>query len=73
MVFSFQTFKLSRVYTGCLPWMDDTVLYFLAVFQSYQDDGWVIMKAAVCNGTLFTIEKIPTFSRVGTRDSCLGQ
>ena len=32
--------------------------FFLTLFQSYQDDGRVIMKA-VCNGTSFTIEKIP--------------
>ena len=30
---------------------------FLKVFQSYQDDVWIIMKA-VCNGTPLTAEKI---------------
>ena len=30
---------------------------FLTVFQSYQDDVWMIMKA-VCNGTPFTVEKV---------------
>ena len=31
----------------------------LTVFQSYQDDGRLIMKGkAVCNGTPFTVEKI---------------
>ena len=37
--------------------MDDMRLYVLfKVFQSYQDDGRLIMK--VCNGTPFTVEKI---------------
>ena len=30
---------------------------FSTVFQSYQDDGRMIMKG-LCNGTLFTIEKM---------------
>ena len=33
------------------------VMSFSTVFQSYQDDGQMIMKA-VCIGTLFTFEKI---------------
>ena len=35
--------------------------FFSIVFQSYQDDERVIMKA-VCNGTLFTVRKISTSS-----------
>ena len=35
--------------------MDDLQFYVLStVFQSYQDDG----RLAMCNGTLFTVEKI---------------
>ena len=30
---------------------------FSTVFQSYQDEEWLIMKA-VCNGIPFTVEKI---------------
>ena len=38
--------------------MDDMRFYvFLTVFQSYQDDVWMIMKA-VCTGAPFTVEKI---------------
>ena len=44
-------------------WMDDLQFYILlTVFQSYQDDEKVIMKA-VCNGTSFTIGKIFLLSR----------
>ena len=35
---------------------------FSTVFQSYQDDGRVIMKKAVCHGTTFTIEKVSASS-----------
>ena len=35
---------------------------FSTVFKSYQDDGRLMMKA-VCNGALFTVEKIS--SRAG--------
>ena len=38
-------------------WMTCDFTSFSAGFQSYQDDGRVIKKA-VCNGTLFTVEKI---------------
>ena len=31
---------------------------FSTVFQSYQDDGWLLMKDCVCDGILFTVEKI---------------
>ena len=31
--------------------------FWLTVFQSYQDDVWMIVMA-VCNGTLLTVEKI---------------
>ena len=31
---------------------------FSTVFQSYQDDDWLIMKVSVCSGTPFTVEKI---------------
>ena len=39
--------------------MDDLQFYdfFLAVFQSYEDDRWVIMKGCV-QWNLFKIEKI---------------
>ena len=44
-------------------WMDGQMTCdftsFSTVFQSYQDDGWMIMKLkAVCNGTPFTVEQI---------------
>ena len=43
--------------------MDNMQFYTLSViFQSYQDDEFVIMKA-VCNETPCTIEKIPASSR----------
>ena len=49
---------------------------FSTVFQSYQDDGRVIMKgsAQVCNGIPFTVEKISsrTELELGT-DSSVGQ
>ena len=32
---------------------------YLKVFQSYLDNGWVIM-GGLCNGTLFAAEKIGT-------------
>ena len=39
-------------------WMDDLPFYILSkVFQSHQNDGWMIMKG-LCNGTLFAVEKI---------------
>ena len=40
-------------------WMEDLRFYvLLTVFQSYQDDVWMIMKGCVCNGSPFTVEKI---------------
>ena len=39
---------------------------FLIVFQSYQDDGRVIMKG--CNGTLFTVGKISICTGSRIRD-----
>ena len=36
---------------------------FSIVFQSYQDDGQMMMKA-VCNGTPFTVEKISSQVRI---------
>ena len=38
-------------------WMDGYFTSFSTVFQSYQDDGWMVMKA-VCNEILFMVEKI---------------
>ena len=38
-------------------WMACDFTSFSTVFQSYQDNGYMIMKA-VCNVTLFTVEKI---------------
>ena len=42
-------------------WMDGLMICdltsFSTVFQSYQDDGQMIMKG-LCNGILFTAEKI---------------
>ena len=38
-------------------WMTCDFMSFLTVFQSYQDDVQMIMKAA-CNGTQFTVDKI---------------
>ena len=38
-------------------WMNCDFTSFSIVFQTYQDDGRLIMKA-VCNGTPFTVEKI---------------
>ena len=35
-------------------WMTCSFLSFLTVFESYQDDGWMIMKA-VFNGTPFAV------------------
>ena len=38
--------------------MDDLRFYvILTVFQSYQDEVWMIMKGSDCNGTPFTVEK----------------
>ena len=37
-------------------WMNCNFSSFLTVFQSYQDDGQMIMKA-LCNGTPFMVEK----------------
>ena len=37
--------------------MDDFTS-FSSVFQSYQDDGRLIMKGCVCNGAPFTAKKI---------------
>ena len=44
---------------GRLGWTDGFTS-FSTVFQSYQDDGPMIMKGcdAVCNGTPFTVKKI---------------
>ena len=36
---------------------------FLTVFQSYQDDVWMIMKA-LCNGTPFRVEEISPRVRI---------
>ena len=38
-------------------WMTCNFMSFSTVFQSYQDDKQLIMKA-VCNGIPFTVEKI---------------
>ena len=38
-------------------WMTCHFMPFSTVFRSYQDDERMILKA-VCNGTLFTVEKI---------------
>ena len=38
-------------------WMTCDFTSFLTVFQSYQDNVWMIMKG-LCNGTSFTVEKI---------------
>ena len=38
-------------------WMICNFTSFSTVFQSYQDDRWMIMNDS-CNGTLFTVEKI---------------
>ena len=47
--------------TICSPsmdgWMTCDFMSFSTIFQSYQDDGWMIMKG-VCNGAPFTVEKI---------------
>ena len=41
--------------------MDDLRYYILFnSILSFQDDGQIIMKACVCYGTQFLIEKIPT-------------
>ena len=40
---------------------------FSTVFQSYQDDGWGIMRG-LCNGNPFTIEEILASSAAQTRD-----
>ena len=43
-------------------WMDDLRFYVLStIFQSYQDDGPVIMKG---NGTPFTVKKISPRARL---------
>ena len=39
-------------------WMTSDLTSFSTVFQSYQDDGWIMMKA-VCNRTPFTVESLP--------------
>ena len=46
--------KVEEVSMG--GWMTCDFTSFLTVFQSYQDDVWMIMKA-VCNGTLFRVEE----------------
>ena len=39
--------------------MDDLRFWFFStVFQSYQDDGGMIIKRAVCNGIPFKLEEI---------------
>ena len=47
-------------------WIDGCVTCdftsFLTVFQSYQANVWMIK--AVCNGTPFTLEKIPSRVRI---------
>ena len=40
------------------------IVDFLTVFQSYQDDVWMIMKGCVENGTPFTVEKISPRVRI---------
>ena len=45
-------------------WMTCDFTFFSNVFQSYQNDERVIMKA-VSNGTLFTVRKIST--SIGTQ------
>ena len=44
-------------------WMTCDFTSFSTVFQSYQDDGRLIMKA-MCNGTLFTVKKISPRGRI---------
>ena len=44
-------------------WMTCNFTSFLTVFQSYQDDAWMIMKGCV-NGTPFTVERISTQVRI---------
>ena len=51
-------------------WMTCDFTSFSTVFRSYQDDGNLIMKA-VCNGTMFTVEKISP--RAGIELGPLGQ
>ena len=62
------TIFMSRCYRTD-GWIDDDFTSFLTVFQSYQDDICMIMKA-VCNGTSFTVEKIspPAGIELGTLD-----
>ena len=48
-------------------WITSDFTSFSTVFQSYQDDAWMIMKA-VCNGTLFMVEKISPQWRIELRD-----
>ena len=39
-------------------WMTCNFTSLLTIFQSYEDDRWVIMKG-LCNGIQFASEKIP--------------
>ena len=51
-------------------WITCDLKSFSTVFQSYQVDGKVIMKA-VNNGAQFTVGKISAFSRSRTRGSAI--
>ena len=47
---------VSRKDKICNGWVTYDFTSFSTVVQSYQDDGRMIMKKNVCNGTPFTIE-----------------